>query len=144
MINKVFLIGRVGKDSTVTTTDRGSKVLKFSLATWVSIKDESHESGWKTVTEWHNIVSWTDFADSLAQKVKKGVIVSVVGSLRYREYEKEGVKHYVTEIIGDVKVVPQTKVNEAPEAQKPEESKVQEENTNLASEKTDDDDLPFR
>lgn len=106
MINKVFLIGRAGKDATVATTDRGSKVLKFTLATWVNVKDSSHESGWKTLTEWHNIVCWSDNADNIAANVKTGSMVVVDGSVRTRQYEdKNGETKYITEIVGNVKVL---------------------------------------
>lgn len=110
MINQVVLVGRVGKDATVTKTSTGKKMIKFILATWISIKDETHESGWRTITEWHNIVCWSDFADNLAEKLKKGKMVVVNGSIKYRDYEdKEGVKRYITEIIGQVKPVGQDK-----------------------------------
>lgn len=125
MINKVFLIGRAGKDAIVHTTDRGSKVLKFSLATWVNIKDSSHESGWKTLTEWHNIVCWSEFADKLASDIKAGSMVVVEGSTRTREYEdKEGQKKFITEVVGNVKVINPPK----PKEEKPKDVPPQEQN----------------
>ena len=56
MINKVILIGRAGKDPDLHTTQTGKSVTRFSLATWENYKDETSETGWRQVTEWHNVV----------------------------------------------------------------------------------------
>lgn len=151
MINQVVLVGRVGKDPSITTTQSGKKVIKFTLATWINVKDESHESGWKTITEWHNIICWSDFADTLAEKIKKGKIVVVNGSIRSRDYEdKEGVKRYITEIVGQVKPVGQDKKDKEDAEKEPSISTETIQNSipvstgrPTADEKKDDDDLPF-
>jgi single-strand DNA-binding protein len=115
MINEVLLVGRVGKDATVRTLESGKKVMSFTLATWYNVKDEKHESGWRQNTEWHQVVSYSEFADKVVEKVKKGAIVSVLGSIHYREYEKDGEKKYFTEIVGDVKVIKEVLKNKTEE-----------------------------
>lgn len=151
MINQVILVGRVGKEPSVTTTQSGKKIIKFPLATWISIKDEKHESGWKTITEWHNIICWSDYADSLAEKIKKGKMVAVNGAIKYREYEdKEGVTKYITEIVGQVKPIGQDKKDKEDAEKEPSISTETIQNSihvstvrQTADEKKDDDDLPF-
>ena len=64
MINKVILLGRVGKDPELHTTQSGKKVVRFTVATWENYKDETEPSGWKQVTEWHNVVVWGAAADT--------------------------------------------------------------------------------
>lgn len=95
-INKVFLGGHLGKDPEIRTFDNGGKVAKFTLATterWTA-KDGSQ----KERTEWHNIVMNGKLADIAEKHFKKGREIYLEGSIRYSEYEKEGVKKYITEI----------------------------------------------
>ena len=100
-LNQVILIGNIGKDAEIRTLDNGVKVASFSLAT--------SEGGYTTKegkevpekTQWHNVVAWRNLA-SLAEKVaKKGEKLTVIGSISYREYEKDGAKKYATDIIAD-------------------------------------------
>ena len=106
MLNQVTLVGRSGKDVVVRTTESGKKVASFTMATWVSYRDESHESGWKTITEWHNIVQWGEHVDKMAERMPKGTMVCVTGSIRTRSYTAEsGQEKYITEVVGTTKVL---------------------------------------
>lgn len=98
MVNKVILIGNLGKDPEIRTLESGSKVASFTLATNESYKDKNNE--WQTNTEWHNIVVWNYLADKAERELKKGSSVFVEGKLTYRKYnDKNGVEKYITEIV---------------------------------------------
>ena len=102
-LNKVTLIGNLGNDPEIRTTNNGSKVANFSLATtrqWNSPAGEKQEK-----TEWHKCIAWntggkgTGLADIIERYVKKGDKLYVEGSIEYRQYEdKEKQTRYVTEI----------------------------------------------
>ena len=101
-VNKVILLGNVGKDPDVKYFDNGSVVASFSLAT--TEKGYTSQSG-VTVpdrTEWHNIVCWRGLAKVAEQYVKKGSQLYIEGKIRSRSYDDaNGVKRYVTEIYVD-------------------------------------------
>ena len=94
MVNKVILIGNVGKDVEVQEVGT-TKVAKFSLATSESYTKNGEKV---TNTEWHNITIWGKLADVCEKYVKKGDKLFLEGKIQYREYEKDGVKKYFTEI----------------------------------------------
>jgi single-strand DNA-binding protein len=96
-VNKVFLLGRLGKDAETKFTPSGLSISKFTLATNRSTKDQ--QSGeWKELTDWHNIVVWK--TEHVANFLLKGKQVYVEGRLETRSYEdKEGQKKYFTEVI---------------------------------------------
>src|SRR2546425_2296245 len=97
-VNKVILVGNLGKDPEVRFTPSGRAVAKFSLATTDSWMDQ--ESGRQERTEWHNIVVWGKQAESCGQYLTKGRQVYIEGSLRSRSYDdKDGNKRYITEIV---------------------------------------------
>ncbi len=100
MINKVILVGNVGKDPEIRHIPNGTAVAQFSLATSETYKDKN---GAKTTqTEWHNIVLWRGLAEVAEKYVKKGDALYIEGKIRSRSYDdKEGNKRYTTEIIGD-------------------------------------------
>jgi single-strand DNA-binding protein len=99
-VNKVILIGRLGKDPEVKFTQGGKAVARFSLATDEAWKDQSGERQQKT--EWHNIVAWDKLADICGQYLTKGKQVYIEGRLQTRSWEdKEGNKRYTTEIRAD-------------------------------------------
>ena len=100
MINKVILVGNVGADPEIRTLDGGAKVARIRLATTERVYNkEKNES--KELTEWHNITLWRGLADVVDRYVRKGTQLYIEGKLRTREYEKNGVKCYATEIVGD-------------------------------------------
>jgi single-strand DNA-binding protein len=97
-VNKVILVGNLGKDPEVRFTPSGRAVAKFSIATTESWMDQ--ESGRQERTEWHNIVVWGKQAESCGQYLAKGRQVFVEGAIRSRSYDdKEGNKRYITEIV---------------------------------------------
>ena len=100
-INKAILIGNLGRDPEVQRFDNGVKKATFSLATTEVYKGKDGEKN--SHTEWHNIVLWRGLADVAENYLKKGQTVYVEGRIRRREYEdKEGVKKFIYEIMGDV------------------------------------------
>jgi single-strand DNA-binding protein len=99
-VNKVILVGRLGKDPEIRNLENGASVANFTMATSESYKDKTTGDK-KEVTEWHNIVLWRGLADIAAKYLHKGDMIYVEGKLRTRSWEKEGVTRYTTEIIGD-------------------------------------------
>ena len=99
-INKVILVGNLGKDPETFTFENGNKKVSFSLATTESFKNK--EGARVDRTEWHNIVLYRGLADVAAQYLKKGQTIYLEGSIRTRTYDNsEGRKVYVTEIEGN-------------------------------------------
>lgn len=99
-VNKVILIGNLGKDPELRYTNSGTAVATFSVATNESRKDQSGNVQEKT--EWHNIVAWSKLAEICGEYLKKGGKLYLEGRLQYRTYDdKNGVKRYVTEIVMD-------------------------------------------
>jgi single-strand DNA-binding protein len=97
-VNKVILIGRLGRDPELKYTPSGAPVVNFSLATDESFKDRNGEQ--QSRTEWHRIVAWGKLAEICGEYLTKGKQVYVEGSIRSREYEdKSGNKRTVYEIV---------------------------------------------
>jgi single-strand DNA-binding protein len=97
-INKVILVGRLGRDPEVKYTPSGAPVAKFSLATDESFKDRSGEL--QKHTEWHNIVAWNKLAEICGEYLTKGKLVYIEGSIRSRQWEDQaGNKRTAYEII---------------------------------------------
>ena len=98
-INKVILVGHLGKDPEIRYLEGGVSVTSFPLAT-----SETYNKDGKKVeqTEWHNIVLWRSLADVAAKFLQKGKLVYIEGKLRTRYFEdKEGVKKYTTEVVAE-------------------------------------------
>ncbi len=94
-INRVLLIGRLGKDPEERTTAGGTRVSNFSLAT-----DTFRGNNGEKTTEWHRVVAFGKAAELCSQYLKKGQLTCIEGSLQTRCWEKPpGEKHYVTEIV---------------------------------------------
>lgn len=100
MINKVILVGNVGADPEVRTLESDVKVAKIRLATTERVPNKDR-NGYTDVTEWHNITLWRNLADVVDKYVRKGSQLYIEGKLRTREYDKNGVKCYATEIVAD-------------------------------------------
>ena len=100
-INKVILVGNVGKDPVIRYFDKGVAKATFPLATSETYTNQQGET--ITSTEWHNIVLWRALAEVAEKTVKKGSQVYVVGKIKTRSYvDKDGVNKYITEILADV------------------------------------------
>lgn len=98
-VNKVILLGRLGKDPELKYTPSGQAVTKFSLATSERWKDKG-SGEFQERTEWHNIVCWSKLAETANQYLTKGSSVYIEGRLQTRSWEdKENKRHYMTEVI---------------------------------------------
>lgn len=107
-LNKVQIIGRLGKDVETRNLDNGASVSNFTVATSEQWKDK--QSGEKNeTTEWHNIVAWRGLSEIASKYLKKGDQVYVEGKLQTRSWEKEGVTRYTTEIIAQNLIMLSTK-----------------------------------
>jgi len=97
-INKVILIGNVGKDPEIRYTQNGNAVATFSLAT--TERRKSAEGQWTDHTEWHNIVAWGKTAETCNQYAKKGTQLYLEGRIQTRKWQdKDGNNRYTTEIV---------------------------------------------
>ena len=100
-VNKVILVGNLGKDPEVKYTPQGKAVAKFSMATSRNVKDQSGQ--WQEQAEWHNIVLWEKLAEIAGQYLKKGGKVYIEGRLQTRSWDDKttGQKKYMTEIVAN-------------------------------------------
>ncbi|EMQ1682844.1 single-stranded DNA-binding protein [Pseudomonas aeruginosa] len=100
-VNKVILVGNVGGDPEVRYTGDGKAIANITLATSDSWKDKQTGQQQER-TEWHRVVFFGRLAEIVGEYVRKGSQIYVEGSLRTREWEKDGVKRYTTEIVVDI------------------------------------------
>jgi single-strand DNA-binding protein len=99
-INKVILVGNVGKDPAIRYFDKGVAKVTFPLATSETYTNQQGET--ITSTEWHNIVLWRALAEVAEKTVRKGSQVYIVGKIKTRSYvDKDGINKYITEILAD-------------------------------------------
>jgi single-strand DNA-binding protein len=98
-VNKVILVGHLGKDPEARMLEGGVSVVSFPLATSESFNKDGRKV---EQTEWHNIVMWRGLADVAAKFLQKGKLVYIEGKLRTRSFEdKEGIKKYTTEVVAE-------------------------------------------
>ena len=152
-LNKVILIGRLGKDPEITTFESGNKKMSVTLATTERYRDR--DNNWVDQTEWHNLVAWGNLANDIAEKRRnyaKGDMMYVEGRLRTRQYtDNQGINRYVTEIQVDklMQLVSghqgtQSSYNTTPQAtQEPVYQAPAVSNDPLANQQMPSDDLPF-
>ena len=134
-VNKVILVGNLGKDPEVRHLEGGTAVANFPLATSESYKDKSGQR--VEQTEWHNIVVWRGLAEVAEKYLKKGMTIYLEGKLRTRSWDdKEGHKRYTTEIVGDTFTILSKRENSA-------SSGVDNNDNNNSSSNRVGDDLPF-
>ena len=130
-LNKITLIGNVGKDPELRYTSSGVAVSNFSLATNEQWKDPDGNT--QERTEWHNIVAWRKLAEICGEWLKKGKKVYIEGRLQYRSYDdKNGIKRYVTEVVAQDMIMLDTRGAQPAATPEPEEPPTVEK-----------DDLPF-
>lgn len=133
-VNKVILIGNLGKDPELKMLPSGMAVAKTSLATSETFKDKSGEK--QTKTQWHNLTFWGKTAEIVDKYAKKGQAIYIEGSIEYRTYEKDGVTKNATDIrVSQLSLLGSKNDHE----NKPKPKTQDEEHQDLA----DDDDLPF-
>ncbi|MBP7477380.1 MAG: single-stranded DNA-binding protein [Chitinophagales bacterium] len=141
MVNKIFLLGNLGKDPEVKYFDENNVIASFPLATNETYIDK--QGAKVTQTEWHNIrITRTGLAKVAEQYLKKGDMIFVEGKMKTRSYEdKEGVKKFISEVIIDsMKMLSKKANSEHGDEQK---SNQQTESMNTFSESSLNDDLPF-
>ena len=138
-VNKVILVGNLGKDPEIWTFEDGTKKASFSLATTESYKDKMGNK--VDQTEWHNVVLWRGLAGVAEQYLKKGSSIYVEGKIRSRSYQdKEGVTKYVTEIFGDNMTMLGSRSDGGNSVS---QSAPTQQATSPATEQSEADDLPF-
>ena len=100
-VNKVILIGNVGKDPDVRYLDKGAAIANFSLAT--TERGYTMQNGTQVPdrTEWHSIVLWRNLAEWAEKYIRKGMKIYVEGKLQARTWEKDGARHSRTEVIAE-------------------------------------------
>lgn len=142
-VNKVILVGRLGKDPEVRNLENGASVANFTMATSETYKDRVTGEK-KEITDWHNIVLWRGLAEIAQKYLHKGDMVYIEGKMRTRSWEKDGVTRYTTEVIGDNMTMLSTQRsgggNYSSEGGYSGTSKPQE---NFSAEASGTDDLPF-
>lgn len=145
-INKVILVGHLGKDPEVRHLEGGATVATFPLAT-----SETYTKNGERVeqTEWHNIVTWRGLAEIAEKYLRKGKLVYIEGKIRTRSYDdKEGNKRYVTEIVADSMTMLGRKSDQTDESVSYERNEKRSNDTASgdalnANAETPEDDLPF-
>ncbi len=142
-VNKVILVGNLGKDPEVRHLDNGRAVANFSIATSESYKNKAGER--VTNTEWHNVVLWTPLAEIAERFLKKGNQVYIEGKLTTRSWDdQDGNKRYTTEVVGrEMTLLGSRGDNEGgqPSAAAPAAAPVQSPVSSIPED--DSDDLPF-
>jgi single-strand DNA-binding protein len=147
MVNKVILVGNVGKDPEVKYLENGTAFARFTLATSETFKDK--EGNRTTKTEWHNIVLWRGLAEVAEKYVKKGHPLYIEGKITNRSYEQDGVTKFFTEIVGnEMKMLGSKSSNEGSSSGSGSTSThapqmTESQNTGEVSEPLETDDLPF-
>jgi single-strand DNA-binding protein len=112
-INKVILLGNLGRDPDVRYTAGGDAVCNLALATSEAWKDKASGEQ-KESTEWHRVVAFGRLAEIMSEFLKKGAKVYIEGKLKTRKWEKDGVDHYATEIVASDMLMLSAKDDESP------------------------------
>lgn len=99
-VNKVILVGRLGKDPEVRSLESGVSVANFTVATSETYRDRTTGEK-KEITDWHNVVLWRGLAEVAQKYLHKGDLVYIEGKLKTRSWEKDGVTRYTTEVVAD-------------------------------------------
>ncbi|GAA3962738.1 single-stranded DNA-binding protein [Hymenobacter antarcticus] len=112
-LNKVTLIGNLGKDPEINVLDGNVPVAKFSLATTETWRDKAGQL--QSSTDWHSVVLWRGLAELAQAYLRRGSLIYLEGKLKTRHYDDAaGVRHYVTEIIGEQVLMLDKKTGEVP------------------------------
>lgn len=144
-LNKVILIGRIGKDPETYSFEDGTKKISFSLATTESYKDRNTGS-WVDQTEWHNIVGYRFLAE---KNFAKGDLVYIEGKIKTRKYtDKDGNEKYITEILSEkINILTRSQNNSESQGtydSRDDVSSTSQNTSNIESnEESIEDDLPF-
>ena len=132
-VNKVILLGNLGKDPEIRHLENGRSVANFSLGTNEKYKNKKGEP--VSNTEWHNIILWSPLAEIAEKYLKKGSKCYIGGKLTTRSYDdKEGNKRYITEVVGRELTLLDSKLDS---------SNKQQVQQDFLSSNESNDDLPF-
>ena len=140
-VNKVILVGNVGRDPETRHLDKGVAVARFSLATTENYTSKTGEK--VSNTEWHNIVAWRGLAEVVEKYVKKGSQLYIEGRLRTNSYEKDSVKHYTTEINADTLQLLGKREGQAEMTNQPMQAEAVQSVNEPDFSQPEEDDLPF-
>lgn len=147
-VNKVTLLGNVGKEPEYKVTPSGIPLCKFTLATSESYKDKTSDE-WKNISEWHNIECWRYVAETANKHLHKGSKVYIEGKLKTDQYDKDGVTQYRTKVVAtEIVVLDKSNTNQNQQTKSYDDTQPQfGDNVNqmtVADVQTDDyDDVPF-
>nr|WP_299204920.1 single-stranded DNA-binding protein [uncultured Brumimicrobium sp.] len=146
-VNKVILIGNLGKDPEVRVLENGTKLVRFPIATSETYTDKTTGER-KSITDWHNIVIWRGLAEVAEKYLTKGQKVYIEGKLRTRSWQDEaGITKYSTEVVADNMTMLSSRSESMPASNQPNfntgdtPEKPKQMSGGLSED--DDDDLPF-
>jgi single-strand DNA-binding protein len=140
-LNKIMLIGNLGRDGETRYTTNNTAVTSFTLATTNSYKGK--DGNWINETTWHNIIAWT-LSDFMRDSLKKGKKFYVEGRLTKREYtDKDGIKRFMTEVVAERLFPLEGRDGESGGGQYSVAESPSESSAELAPSSSVDDDLPF-
>ena len=142
-VNKVILVGNLGKDPEVRHLENGASVANFSIATSETYKDKNGNR--QEQTEWHNVVLWRGLAQIAEKYLKKGSQIYVEGKLKTRSWQdKDGHTRYTTEVVGDQMTMLGGRPSGGNDAPAPNAAHEPVKSSEKAETSSDDaDDLPF-
>ncbi len=135
-INKVILVGHVGKDPEVKYLEGGVALARFPLAASSSFKNKEGQK--IETTEWHNVVVWRGLAEIVEKYVRKGKLIYIEGKIKTRQYGEENNKKYITEIVAD-----EMTMLGGPRTDNPEPAASTQSTPEMAVTSAPSDDLPF-
>ena len=138
-INKVIIVGNLGKDPERREMPSGGGVTNITLATSETWKDKNSGEA-QEKTEWHRVVFFGKLADIVAEYLRKGSKVYIEGSLKTREWEKDGIKRYTTEIVAKEMQMLDSRGQSEPQEQPQQQQQVTQVDNNFDN---FDDDIPF-
>lgn len=142
MVNKVILIGNLGRDPEVRHLEGGVAVATFSLATNESYRDKNGD--WQTNTEWHDIVLWRGLAERAEKQLKRGMQVYIEGKLTHRKYQdKDGHDRYRTEVVADTLRILEKREGRPGSGEMPGQDAGTRMPPAASGQAAEDDDLPF-
>jgi single-strand DNA-binding protein len=132
-LNRVMLIGNIGKDPEIKHTPSGTPVARISLATNERFKDKAGE--WKDRTEWHTVILWSRLAEIAGEYLQKGSKIFIEGRLQTRSWQKDDATKYATEVIVEELIMLDSK--------KPEDAKTAAAAAGRDTSPITDEDIPF-
>jgi single-strand DNA-binding protein len=142
-VNKVILVGNVGKDPEVKYSTSGTPIVKFSLATNERFKNRNHE--WQERTEWHSIVAWQRLAEIVGEYVAKGSKLYVEGKIQTSSWEdgQSGERKYRTEIVARDLLLLAPRENSGGDQQSPTSNDNEDQRFPAGSGESADENIPF-